>query len=354
MPIWSPPRPGWRDCDSRDRLDLEPVRPAADAGHRVTHLAAKHGRDHEIGGMPTAAPQPTPTASARDPSPAASSAAETASLLCQARLSWRPKGRWHTRGTTPSTTPAAATHSLWPRLPPASGSLAEARVVWDAAGHDGAATVDVRVSSDVLVRVLRGDLPGDLADAFARSRRIAWDIETTGLDWRQERIGTCQLFSQTVGVAVVSVGQDRPAALASLLEDSTVEKIFHHAPFDLRFMVSAWQVSPATVRCTKVASKILEPTAPNETHSLQRLVGRYLGVSLPKGAVRVSNWSAAELTDEQIRYATGDVVHLPRLLDAMESALRDGGHEDLYDACCTFLPARVMLELGGYPDVFAY
>ena len=212
----------------------------------------------------------------------------------------------------------------------------------------------VRMSSDVPVRVMRGDLPGDLADAFARSSRIAWDIETTGLDWRQERIGTCQLFSETVGVAVIGIGQDRPAGLAALLEDSSVEKVFHHAPFDLRFMASAWRVSPAAIRCTKVASKILNPEAPNETHSLQRLVGRYLGVKLPKGAVRVSDWSAADLTDEQIRYAANDVVHLPRLLDAMEQALRVSGREDLYAACCAFLPARVTLELGGYPDVFSY
>ncbi len=48
------------------------------------------------------------------------------------------------------------------------------------------------------------------------------------------------------------------------------------------------------------------------TDSLQRLVGRSLEVKFPKGAVRVSDWSAADLTDEQIRYAANDVVHLPR------------------------------------------
>jgi ribonuclease D len=111
------------------------------------------------------------------------------------------------------------------------------------------------MGSDVPVRVLSGDLPGNLADTFALSRRIAWDIETTGLDWRQERIGTCQLFAEAVGAVVISVGEDRPSALARLIEDSTVEKVFHHAPFDLRFMVSAWQVLPASIRDTKVASK---------------------------------------------------------------------------------------------------
>lgn len=210
------------------------------------------------------------------------------------------------------------------------------------------------MSSDAPVRVLSGDLPGNLADAFAVSGRIAWDIETTGLDWRREKIGTCQLFSETVGAVVVSVGEDRPSALATLIEDSTVEKVFHHAPFDLRFIVSAWQVSPTAIRDTKVASKILDPAAPNETHSLQQLVGRYLGVSLPKGTVRVSDWSASELTDEQVRYAADDVVHLMHLLDALEAALRASGQAELYDSCCAFLPARVTLELGDFPDVFAY
>jgi ribonuclease D len=226
--------------------------------------------------------------------------------------------------------------------------------MWDAAGHDHPASDKALMSSDVPVRVLSGDLPGNLADTFARSRRIAWDIETTGLDWRRERIGTCQLFAEAVGAVVVSVGEDRPSALARLIEDSMVEKVFHHAPFDLRFMVSAWQVLPAAIRDTKVASKILDPAAPNQMHSLQQLVGRYLGVSLPKGAVRVSDWSASELTDEQVRYAAGDVVHLLRLLDAMEKALRASGRAELYDSCCAFLPARVTLELGDFPDVFGY
>jgi len=33
----------------------------------------------------------------------------------------------------------------------------------------------------------------------------------------------------------------------------------------------------------------------------------------------VSDWSASELTDEQLRYAVGDVMHLLRLLDVMEA-----------------------------------
>lgn len=72
-------------------------------------------------------------------------------------------------------------------------------MVWDAPGHDHAAWGKALMGSDVPIRVLGGDLSGGLADDFALSRRIAWDIETTGLDWRREKIGTCQLFAEAVG-----------------------------------------------------------------------------------------------------------------------------------------------------------
>jgi len=204
------------------------------------------------------------------------------------------------------------------------------------------------------VRVEQGDLPADIAAAFGEADRIAWDAETTGLDWRQERLATCQLFAEGVGVVVVRTADSRPGRLAALLEDPAVEKVFHHAPFDLRFMAHAWDVHPASIRCTKVASKLLTPDAPNETHSLQQLVARNLGVSLTKGAVRTSDWTAASLTPEQLDYAASDVLHLLALLDVLRANLEQKHLARLYDDCCAFLPARVSLELGGYPDVFAY
>jgi ribonuclease D len=204
------------------------------------------------------------------------------------------------------------------------------------------------------VCVASGDLPDQLAEAFASAGRIGWDVETTGLDWARDRLGTCQLFGDGVGVAVVSIDDRRPTRLMALLEDSVIEKIFHHAPFDLRFMVHAGGVRPASIRCTKVASKLLDPDAPNDAHSLQQLVSGHLGVTMGKGPVRTSNWAATPLTAEQLQYAAGDVLHLPGLLDALQLRLQAAGLAELYDACCAFLPGRVALDLGGYPDVFAY
>ena len=204
------------------------------------------------------------------------------------------------------------------------------------------------------IQVAHGDLPEPLAEAFSRQPVIAWDSETSGLDWRSERLGTCQLFAESVGVVVISLGDGVPERLTSLLQDPSVEKIFHHAPFDLRFMVHAWGVRPASIRCTKIASKLLDPTAPNDRHSLQQLVQRHLGLHLAKGPVRTSDWSTAELSAEQVAYAAGDVIHLPALLEVLMGGLGTAGLKPLYDDCCAFLPAQASLEIGGFPDVFAY
>jgi ribonuclease D len=204
------------------------------------------------------------------------------------------------------------------------------------------------------VHVVHGDLTDELATVYRAAPRIAWDVETTGLDWHRERLATCQLFAEDVGACIVSLTDVQPTRLMGLLEEPTVEKVFHHAPFDLRFMVHGWSVQPSAIRCTKVASKLLEPRAPNENHSLQHLVDRYLGVKLAKGPVRTSNWTADTLSPEQVEYASGDVVHLLALIDVLSSLLAEARLTCLYNDCCAFLPTRVALELADYPDVFAY
>ena len=205
-----------------------------------------------------------------------------------------------------------------------------------------------------VVQVVTADLPTGLFESYSNAPQVAWDVETSGLDWRQDRLATCQLFAPGVGAAIVSLTDLQPPRLSALLEDPAVENIFHHAPFDLRFMVHAWKVRPSSIRCTKVASKLLTPDAPADAHTLQSLASRYLGIQLEKGAARTSDWSAQSLTDAQIEYATGDVLHLPALLEVLEKGLVASGLEELYDDCCAFLPARVRLDLGDYPDVFAY
>jgi ribonuclease D len=213
---------------------------------------------------------------------------------------------------------------------------------------------EIRMRRRVPASVVREDLPAELADAFSRSSRVAWDVETSGLDWHHDRLGTCQLFADEVGVAIVSLTEAVPEHLTRLMEDPAVEKVFHHAPFDLRFMSHAWNIQPMSVRCTKIASKLCSPELPNKDHSLQSLLLRHLGIQLQKGSVRTSDWAAGNLSDEQIEYASGDVIYLLELLGILEGELKIHSLEEIYNKCCNFLPTLIELQVEGYPDVFAY
>lgn len=201
--------------------------------------------------------------------------------------------------------------------------------------------------------LLRRDITEEFRSAALASTMVAWDIETSGLDWKTERIGTCQIYCEQGGTAVVQLGGDVPARLRTLLEDPKVTKVFHHAPFDLRFMAAHWKARPASIACTKIASKLLDPGRPNEAHSLAPLVREYLAVDVDKSE-QCSDWLAGSLTARQVDYAMKDVIYLIPLLRVLMRELQRRNREGLAQACFHHIPARVELELWGYGDVYAY
>jgi ribonuclease D len=201
--------------------------------------------------------------------------------------------------------------------------------------------------------VLYDDLTSEAASGFAAADRLAWDIETSGLNWLDAKIATCQLYTPAMGVVVVQINGHRPTRLRRLLSDHRVAKVFHHAPFDLRFMVGHWDVHPANVKCTKVASKLIEPDLPADQHSLQALVRRLLGIELDKRQRR-SDWMAQELSPEQLTYAANDVKFLLPLIDELERRASSVRLADLLQRCFDHLPTRAELEARGYEDIYSY
>lgn len=203
------------------------------------------------------------------------------------------------------------------------------------------------------VEVMRGDLGQAWFDAAVDAGRVAWDIETSGLDWHTDRIATCQV-GVAGRVAVVALdGVVPPVRLRELLERHDVTKVFHHAPFDLRFMTKEWGAQPASVACTKIASKILDPGAEPAEHSLKPVLHRYLGVQISKDQ-QVSDWMADHLTADQVRYAAADVAHLLKLLDVLTAQCDVRGLRSLLQASFEYLPSRVALDLRGSGDVYSY
>jgi ribonuclease D len=167
--------------------------------------------------------------------------------------------------------------------------------------------------STALVEQASRELPlatfeGDIDErSFSRALGasvLAFDIETSGFDWRTERIATVQVQVEDV-TCVVRVNGRTPHRLKTLIEDPSILKILHHAMFDLRFLAHHWGVVPAHVACTKIASKLVDPEIPCKDHSLAPLVRRYLGLQLDKSP-QASDWTG-ELSAAQLQYAANDV-----------------------------------------------
>ena len=203
------------------------------------------------------------------------------------------------------------------------------------------------------ITLLRNDLTSEWLRHFLDADRVAWDIETSGLEWRVGQIGTCQLHAPEAGTVVVQLGSARPVRLAELLSEPSVRKIFHHAPFDLRWMIGHWNVKPASIDCTKVASRLLNQNPDSGVHSLKHLLSKTLGIEIDKGQ-RLTDWLVSDLTADQLAYAVADVTYLLPLLDTLKKDLANAGMIGLYQSCADFLPTRAALEVGGWPDIFGY
>ncbi|WME22616.1 hypothetical protein [Brachybacterium sp. GU-2] len=198
------------------------------------------------------------------------------------------------------------------------------------------------------VRVLE-DLPAELALHILQSGSCAVDTETSGLDWRTDRLEICQIFSPDCGPVIIRNTGRTPENLAMIIESPTVQKVLHFAPFDLRFLEFWWRIRAQSVRCTKTASRVLEPERPSAEYSLKPLLERRLGIRVGKGAVRTSDWGADELSAEQVEYAIDDVLHLLALHDDLTSSM-SSEQRDLYEGICAYLPSDAHRELIGVPN----
>jgi ribonuclease D len=200
---------------------------------------------------------------------------------------------------------------------------------------------------------------GDLPDGLDLGPVVAIDTETMGLKPARDRLCLVQMSS---GDGTCHMVQIRPGSrldpaaapnLKRMLTDPATTKLFHFARFDVAALKAHLGVVCAPVYCTKVASKLVRTFT--DRHGLKDLCRELLGVELNKQQ-QSSDWGAAELTPEQLRYAADDVLHLHRLRERLDAMLEREGRAELAAACFAFLPTRGLLDLGGWddPDLFAH
>ena len=202
------------------------------------------------------------------------------------------------------------------------------------------------------MEIYNRDISSKCYDHIRNAAQVAWDIETSGLNWRNDHIAICQLYTKDELVTIVKCNNVIPDKLRALLSDPSVRKVFHHAMFDLRFMSFHWKVSPVNIACTKIAAKLISRD-PDTKHSLKLLLKKYLGVSIDKHE-QLSNWFAENLSADQISYAVRDVKYLFKLLAELEKQLKGQGDLELAYTCFEHIPTRVTLDVLGCGDVYSY
>jgi len=141
--------------------------------------------------------------------------------------------------------------------------------------------------------------------------------------------------------------------LKALLENPNVLKIFHFARFDVAALKAYLGVRVRPVYCTKIASKMTRSYT--DRHGLKDLCKELLDVELSKQQ-QSSDWGSPDLTEDQLRYAASDVLHLHKLKAKLDVLLAREGRTALAAACFEFLPTRGELDLLGWeePDIFAH
>ena len=196
---------------------------------------------------------------------------------------------------------------------------------------------------------------GDIPEHLDFGRTVAIDTEAMGLNPHRDRLCLVQLSGGDGNAHLVqfAAGSYDAPNLRRLLADPKVLKLFHFARFDLAMLYRYLAVMPEPVYCTKIASRLARTFT--DKHGLRDLCKDLLGIELKKEQ-QSSDWGAAALTEEQLRYAASDVLHLHALRGRLDAMLAREGRGELARTCFDFLPARVLLDLGGWAeqDIFAH
>lgn len=119
-------------------------------------------------------------------------------------------------------------------------------------------------------------------------------------------------------------GDGPVAPLADVLADPGVEIVLHAGRQDVALLKRCWDTRVTNIFDTQVAAAFAGMRAQIGYDAMLR---KLLGVSLPKGA-SFTHWDRRPLTDEQLRYARGDVLHLLDAAAKLKESLEASGRTE--------------------------
>jgi len=214
---------------------------------------------------------------------------------------------------------------------------------------------------DVKPEIVKGDLTPELLRAYSKGSDLAIDTETMGLQTLRDRLCLVQLCDRKGRASIVQIPRRnlapgvpparRAPRLKRLLEDADVLKVFHFARFDVAAVAYWLGIEVDPLYCTRTASKLVRTYT--DRHGLKDNLLELLDVELDKAA-RHTDWSAARLTPEQVRYAISDVTLLLPLMDRLDDMLRREQRAELAQECFRAIPTMARLDVLGFVELFEH
>ena len=197
---------------------------------------------------------------------------------------------------------------------------------------------------------------------LATASAIAFDTETCQLQPQEGKLRLLQLGSDSLKTIVVIdlwaiEGDAQWEILEDFFESDKYDTLLqhgerhwwaHNAVFDLGWLQQYGIRPKGRVYCTMLASKLLSNGVPKLKHGLAFLAKRYLKQDLSKEQ-QTSDWSAAELSSEQLEYAAKDVEVLLKLHYKLSKLLTSAGLDLAFALECKALPAMAQMWRTGLP-----
>jgi DNA polymerase-1 len=195
--------------------------------------------------------------------------------------------------------------------------------------------------------------PGQLPTVLSTievSKIVSLDLETTGLDPRTDRIRLLALSCDTTDgrrfVYLVDCFVVDPAPVLAVLPDREI--VGHNLLFDLQFLLALGFV-PGKVYDTMLLAKLLLASDKSDYRvRLQDCCSIWLRISMDK-AEQMSDWSAPELSQEQLRYAARDADLTYRLFLILQAEIHKAGLDRVAEIENRCLPAVAWMASKGVP-----
>ena len=157
-------------------------------------------------------------------------------------------------------------------------------------------------------------------DDITGVREIALDTEGASFHRFIDRIYLLQITTREKSAVIDPIPIGAPVRLGQMLEDPTVEIVFHDADYDLRLLHQDYGWHARNIFDTRIAAQLLGI----KSFGLAALLDQFFGVQLDKKHQR-ADWSLRPLTPGMLDYAAQDTRYLLDLRDELRSRLEKLG-----------------------------